>query len=58
MHEMMDFKLWKQRHEELLREAEINRQARALRATGKRGAGRRSVLAWELRGTPDASASV
>ena len=49
MHEMMDFKLWKQRHEELLREAEINRQASALRATGKRGAGRRSVLGWELK---------
>ena len=49
MHEMMSLELLKQRHEELLREAEMNRQARALRATGKRGAGRRSVLAWELK---------
>jgi hypothetical protein len=49
MQPMMDFQFAKQRHEELLREAEMNRQARALRATGKRGAGRRSVLAWELK---------
>ena len=49
MHEMMGLELLKQRHEELLREAEINRQARALRATGKRGAGRNSTLAWEIK---------
>ena len=49
MHEMMSLELLKQRREELLREAEMNRQARTLRATGKRGAGRRSVLAWELK---------
>jgi hypothetical protein len=49
MQPMMDFQFAKKRHEELLREAEINRQARALRATGKRRAGRRSVLAWELK---------
>ena len=49
MHEMMSLEALNQRHEELLREAEMNRQARALRATGKRGAGRRSVLAWELK---------
>ena len=49
MQQMMDFQFAKKRHEELLREAEMNRQARALRATGKRGAGRRSVLAWELK---------
>jgi hypothetical protein len=50
---MMSLELLKRRHEELLREAEMNRQARALRralrATGKRGAGWRSVLAWELK---------
>ena len=49
MQQTIDYQLWKQRREELLREAEMNRQARALRATGKRGAGRRSVLAWELK---------
>jgi hypothetical protein len=49
MQPMMDFQFVKKRHEELLREAEMNRQARALRATGKRGAGWRSVLAWELK---------
>ena len=49
MQPMMDFQFAKKRHEELLREAEINRQARALRATGKRRAGRRSALASELK---------
>ena len=49
MHEMMSLELLKQRHEELLREAEMNRQARALRATGKRRAGRRSALESELK---------
>ena len=49
MQQMMDYQIWKQRHEELLREAEMNRQVRALLATGKRRAGRRSALAWELR---------
>ncbi|MDQ5830315.1 MAG: hypothetical protein M3324_10760 [Actinomycetota bacterium] len=48
MQQMMDYQIWKQRHEELLREAEMNRQVRALLATGKRRAGRRSALAWEL----------
>jgi hypothetical protein len=32
-----------------LREAEMNRQVKALRATGKRRASRSSALAWELR---------
>ena len=41
MHEMMDFQLWKQRREELLCEAELSRQAKALRAPRKRRAGRR-----------------
>ena len=49
MQQTIDYQLWKQRREELLREAEMNRQARALRATGKRRACRRSVLAWELK---------
>ena len=48
MHEMMGLEHVKQRHEELRREAEMNWQVRALLATGKRRAGRRSALAWEL----------
>ena len=52
MQQMMDYQIWKQRHEELLREAEMNRQGRALLATGKRRAGRRSALAWELQRHP------
>jgi hypothetical protein len=50
MQQMMDYQLRKQRREELLREAEMNRQIKALRATGKRRAGRRSALTWELKG--------
>jgi hypothetical protein len=46
---MMDYRIWRQRHEELLREAELSRRAKALRATRKRGAGRRSTLAWEIK---------
>ena len=49
MQPMMDFQFVKKRHEELLREAEMSRRVKALRATGKRRAGRRSVLAWELK---------
>ena len=49
MQQMMNYELWKQRHEELLREAEMNRQGKALLATGKRPASRRSALAWELK---------
>jgi hypothetical protein len=49
MHEMMDFQLVKQRHAAMLREAELNRQAKALRATRKRRAGRRSALVWEIK---------
>jgi hypothetical protein len=33
MHEMMDPEHWKQRREEKLREAELSRRTRALRAT-------------------------
>jgi hypothetical protein len=46
---MMDFQLWKQRREELLHEVEFNRNARALRATCKRRAGRIAALVWELK---------
>jgi hypothetical protein len=49
VHEMMDSQLWKQRREELLREAELSRRAKALRATHKRRAGRRSAQAWEIK---------
>jgi hypothetical protein len=49
MQQLMDYQLWKQSHKELLCEAEMNRQVRALRATGKRRAGRRSALAWEIK---------
>ena len=49
MHDMMSWELAKQRHEELLREAEMNRRARALRAARKRREGRRSALVWEIK---------
>jgi hypothetical protein len=49
VHEMMDYRIWRQRHEELLREAELSRRAKVLRAARKRGAGRRSTLAWEIK---------
>lgn len=45
---MMDFELWKQRREEMLREVERNRLKRAVRVALKRRAGRTSLLAWEL----------
>ena len=47
---MMDLHVWKQRQEEMLREARQNRLAKALRNNRKRGgAGWSSVLAWELK---------
>ena len=49
MRELMDLRLAKQPHEEMLHEAEMNRQAKALRAPRKRCDGRRSALAWEIR---------
>ena len=49
MQQMMNYELWKQRHEEMLREAEMSRRAKALLATGKRRASRRSALAWEIK---------
>ena len=48
MQEMMDFQLAKQHREEMLREVELNRQSKALRAAGKGRAGRRSTLIWEM----------
>lgn len=47
--EMMDFQLVKQRHQEMLREAELRRRAKALRATRKWRKGRRSALVWEMK---------
>jgi hypothetical protein len=49
MNQMMDYELWKQRREELLREAELRRRAKALRATRKWGASRRTALVWEIK---------
>jgi hypothetical protein len=49
MHEMMNSELVKQRREELLREAEMSRQAKALRATHKRRDGPRSAPIWEIK---------
>ncbi len=46
---MMDYQLWKQRREEMLREVELNRLAKRVRATRKRRAGRRSALVWEMK---------
>lgn len=49
LHEMMDFEVWKQRREEMLREAEQNRLAKALRDSRKQhSTGRASSLVWEL----------
>ena len=46
---MMILELAKQRHEELLREAELQRRAKALRAAHKGDASRRSTVVWELK---------
>ena len=46
---MTDFQVWKQRREELLREAEMSRQVKALRTTHKRRDGQRSALVWEMK---------
>jgi hypothetical protein len=43
---MMDLEIWKQRREEMMREVEQIRLARALRKSRKR---RGSALAWELK---------
>jgi hypothetical protein len=49
VNELMDPQFVKLRQEELLREAETDRLARALRAARKRRTGRAPVLAWELK---------
>jgi hypothetical protein len=49
LHEMMSLELAKQRREELMREVELSRQAKALRAARKRRDGRRSALLWEMK---------
>lgn len=47
---MMNWKVWQQRREEMVRETELNHLARALRKHRKeRRSGRTSALAWELR---------
>lgn len=47
---MMDYQLWKQRHEEMVHEGEFNRRAKALRETRKRRAVRIAALVWEMNG--------
>jgi hypothetical protein len=49
LHEMMDSQTWKQRREELLREAVLSRRATAWRAARRRRAGGRSALVWEMK---------
>jgi hypothetical protein len=49
MQEMVDIHLVEKHREEMLREVELNRQAKALRSAGKRRAGRRSALVWEMK---------
>ena len=46
----MDMQIWKQRRQEMMREVEQNRLAKALRASRKkrRGAGRAWALDWGL----------
>ncbi len=46
---MMSLELAKQRREEVMREVELDRLAKRLRATRKRRAGRRSALVWEMK---------
>ena len=46
---MMSLELAKQRREELLREAEMSRRAKALRATRKRRDRQTSILVWEMK---------
>ena len=46
---MMSLELAKQRREEVMREVELERLAKRLRAVRKRRAGRRSALVWEMK---------
>jgi hypothetical protein len=50
MYGMIDLQVLKRRHEEMLREAQLNRLKKALRADRKRSATPRwaSTVAWEL----------
>ena len=46
----MNWEAWQQRREEMVREVELNRPAKALRTHRKETRGdRTSALAWELR---------
>ena len=49
MHEMMDYQIWKQRREEMQRQVELNRRAKALRAMREWRDGRTSALVWEMK---------
>jgi hypothetical protein len=49
MQEMMDLQLAKQHREEMLREAESNHKAKALRAARKQRAGGRAAPVWEIK---------
>jgi hypothetical protein len=49
MQQMMDYRLAKQRHEEVMSEVERNHLVKALRAARKRRAGRRVALVWEIK---------
>lgn len=49
MQGLNEFKTWRQRHEELLREAEMNRLAKAVRSGRKRRSRPFPALGWELR---------
>jgi hypothetical protein len=48
--EMMDFETWKQRHEQMMRDAQQEHLAKALRASRKRhGSGGASSVSWEVK---------
>ena len=49
MHEMVDYHIWKERRAEVVREVELDRLAKRVRAARKGRAGRTSLLAWELK---------
>ena len=49
LHELMSLELARQRREELLREAESRRRAKAWRATRKRRDSQTSILVWEMK---------
>ncbi len=50
MYEMMDFETWKQRHEQMMRDAQQEHLAKALRASRKRhGSGGAPSVSWEVK---------